>query len=192
MRKKVLLSPFLQILTSNCICTRMLHFISNILSLSSHGAKATHITRINSGNTCFAWSWVIRSWFTQLLQWKCVVTHPQQTEVRNQFAPFLHLLPRWSQAFFLPISEQVAQFGGGKRKQLLQIKEKLESIYDFHLKPSHPNCLVTWTDKHGWAVTVIQILNDHLFRPVNKHCSVASLLHLSWSRGVFQLPSVVV
>lgn len=91
--------------------------------------------------------------------------------------------------FFLPISEQVAQFGGGKRKQLLQIKEKLESIYDFHLKSSHPNCLVTWTDKHGWAVTVIQILNDHLFRPVNKHCSVASLHHLSWSRGVFQLPS---
>lgn len=46
MRKKVLLSPFLQILTSNCVCTGMLHFILNIfepwtfLSLSSHSARA--------------------------------------------------------------------------------------------------------------------------------------------------------
>lgn len=168
----------------------MLHLILNILSLSSHSARGIHFIRINSGNTCFAWSWVIRSWFRQLLQWKYIITHSQQTKVRNRFELFLHLLPSSPRLFSFQFPSRLLSLVWGRWvASPLQIEEKRESGYDFLLKSAHPNCLVTLTDKHGWAVTVVQVPNDHIFRVGNAHCSMASLHYLSWSRDVFQLPS---
>lgn len=71
----------------------------------------------------------------------------------------------------------------------LQIKEEWQSVYHFLLWSACPNHLVSRTGERGWALTVVQVPNDDIFRPVNAHCSIASLHNLSRSRRVFQLPT---
>ena len=113
----------------------MLHFILNALSLSSRSARAMHRTRINL-------SWVTCSWLRQLLQWKRVIAHPRQTKVGTRFQPFLHPLRRRPLAFFLPVSERVAGFGGGEGEQPLRFSKREARIsYRLPFEVGPPECL---------------------------------------------------
>lgn len=89
----------------------------------------------------------------KLLQCKCVIPHPQQAKVRNWLKLFFHVFLCQTQGFCLPISEKVAQFGGGKGQQSLLLRWKrnknLSVIYCV-IQPSQSG-----RDEHRWAVTAV-------------------------------------
>lgn len=164
---RVLCSPFLPMLTSNSLSTGRLCFIWNVWSLSSPSAGAARGAWIDSGSTQVAGSWAVCSWIRQLLQWKCVIPHPQQAKVRSWLKLFFHVL-LWTWVF-LSLSEQVAQSGEKASSLSCSSKRETRLWVWFPLEVSPPKVALI----NRWAVTAVD--------PQQWHCHSSACILLNSS-----------